>query len=434
MSYMDNGKGSDPDVSVGAGSGNDADVSMGAGGVTDIEAGNGAIRGIDIDVSKGVDGGIDIERIPRTLRLVRADESMAPIPVGFPVLMLLDQTRLPYEEEYLCITDWRRAMDAIRDLEVRGAPAIGVTGAAIMALRAAEYLHGHDDRPVDELDFDRAFVLDDDSTAMELFGVGLGYAAEMVRKVRPTAVSLGHALDACMEIVDVAIASGDSMQAIAERLFEFASAMIDEDEERNRRIGAIGASLLPDGATLLTHCNAGSLATAFYGTALGVVYSAAEQGKVERVFADETRPVGQGSRLTAFELSRAGVPVTLICDGMAASVMASGDVDAVVVGADRIAANGDVANKIGTLGVAISARRYGIPFYVAAPTDTIDPSSPDGSSIAIEERDPAEVLPTPIDGVDVYNPAFDVTPAELVSAIVTERGSFPPDEIMKALS
>ena len=190
----------------------------------------------------------------------------------------------------------------------------------------------------------------------------------------------------------------------------------------NRAIGANGAALLPQGCRILTHCNAGSLATYYYGTALGVVYAAAEQGKVERVYADETRPVGQGARLTAWELSRAGVPVTLICDNMAASLMAKGEIDAVVVGADRIAANGDVANKIGTYSVAVLAHEHGIPFYVAAPTSTIDRSIPDGSRIPIEQRAPSEVLPDPIPGVDVYNPAFDVTPARYVTAIITEAG------------
>lgn len=181
---------------------------------------------------------------------------------------------------------------------------------------------------------------------------------------------------------------------------------------------------------MLTHCNAGSLATAFYGTALGVVYAAAEQGKIERVYADETRPVGQGARLTSWELARAGVPCTLVCDNMAASLMAKGEVDAVIVGADRIAANGDAANKIGTYGVAVLARHHGVPFYVAAPTSTIDPAIADGSGIPIEERDASEVLPVAIEGVDVWNPAFDVTPAGLITRIVTERGAFEPDKLV----
>ena len=207
-----------------------------------------------------------------------------------------------------------------------------------------------------------------------------------------------------------------------------------EDEKVNRAIGAAGAALVPEHARILTHCNAGSLATVFFGTALGVVYAAAEQGKVERVFADETRPVGQGARLTSWELSRAGVPVTVICDNMAASLMGKGMIDFVVVGADRIAANGDVANKIGTYGVAVLAHHHSIPFYVAAPASTFDVSLPDGSAIPIEERYPSEVLPQPIDGVDVYNPAFDVTPAELISGIITEFGVFPPQDAAREVA
>ncbi|WP_306812569.1 s-methyl-5-thioribose-1-phosphate isomerase [Adlercreutzia mucosicola] len=180
---------------------------------------------------------------------------------------------------------------------------------------------------------------------------------------------------------------------------------------------------------MLTHCNAGSLATAFYGTALGVVYAAAEEGLVARVYADETRPVGQGARLTVWELAQAGVPTTLICDNMAATMMAAGLIDAVVVGADRIAANGDAANKIGTLGVAVLARHFGIPFYVAAPVSTVDLDTPDGTAIPIEERDASEVLPAPLSGVSVRNPAFDVTPAELITAVVTERGAVSPADI-----
>ena len=375
---------------------------------------------------------IDIDSIPRTIRLIRADESMSPIPAGFPVLILLDQTKLPYEEEYLFITDWRRAMEAIKRLEVRGAPAIGITGAAIMALRAAEYLQGHDDKPVDELDFDRAFVLDDQDAGIELYGIGMEYCAEMVKKTRPTAVSLAKTLDACMEIVNEGVESSDSMQTISERLFEFASSLIVSDEERNRRIGANGAALLGEDSVVLTHCNAGSLATAFYGTALGVIYTAAKAGRVSMVYADETRPVGQGSRLTAWELAQAGVPVTLICDDMAASVLATRDVDAVIVGADRIAANGDTANKIGTLGVAIMAKHFDIPFYVAAPIETIDLSLEDGSMIPIEIRDDSEILDKPIDGVDVFNPSFDVTPGSLITAIITEDGILKPSELRSA--
>ena len=251
---------------------------------------------------------------------------------------------------------------------------------------------------------------------------------------RPTAVNLAWGVDRAMRIVADLQVAGEGPVAVAEALFSLCQGMIAEDEAVNRAIGRNGAALLPPGCTVLTHCNAGSLATAFYGTALGVVYAAAEEGKLRRVYADETRPVGQGARLTVWELSHAGVPVTLICDNMAASVMGAGKVDAVVVGADRIAANGDVANKIGTLGVAVLARHFGIPFYIAAPRSTIDTGTATGSDIVIVQRDSAEVLPRPIEGVEVENPAFDVTPAELVSAIITETGVFRPAQLQDALS
>ena len=219
------------------------------------------------------------------------------------------------------------------------------------------------------------------------------------------------------------------MRAVADALFDFVKQMEAEDEATNRAIGAYGATLLKENSRVLTHCNAGSLATYFFGTALGAVYAAAEQGKIARVYADETRPVGQGARLTTWELSRVGVPVTLICDNMAASLMAQGKVDAVFVGADRIARNGDTANKIGTYGVAVLAHEHGIPFYVAAPSSTIDSSLPDGSGIVIERRTAAEVLAEPIAGVDVWNPAFDVTPARYITKIITENGIFDPADV-----
>ena len=231
------------------------------------------------------------------------------------------------------------------------------------------------------------------------------------------AVNLRWAVERVLGRARVALDGGAAPAAVADALFAEAKRMEAEDEAANRAIGAHGAALLRQGSRVLTHCNAGSLATAFYGTALGVVYAAAEQGKIERVYADETRPVGQGARLTSWELARAGVPCTLVCDNMAASLMAKGEVDAVIVGADRIAANGDAANKIG-------------PFYVAAPTSTIDPAIADGSGIPIEERDASEVLPVAIEGVEVWNPAFDVTPAGLITRIVTERGAFEPDKLV----
>ena len=293
---------------------------------------------------------------------------------GRAELTYLDERFLPGEERFCSTGSWREVVDAIKTLAVRGAPAIGAAGAAAGATARME------------------------SLAKRLVAEG--------------------------------VAPGE----VADILFDEVLRIEREDEAVNRAIGAAGAALVPEHARILTHCNAGSLATVFFGTALGVVYAAAEQGKVERVFAGETRPVGQGARLTSWELSRAGVPVTVICDNMAASLMGKGMIDFVVVGADRITANGDVANKIGTYGVAVLAHHHGIPFYVAAPASTFDVSLPDGSAIPIEERDPSEVLPQPIDGVDVYNPAFDVTPAELVSGIITEFGVFLPQDAAREVA
>ena len=306
---------------------------------------------------------------------------------------------------------------------MRGAPAIGAAGAAAVALwacnegAAAARAHG---------------CAEEASRFLE----ALEPVAAEVADARPTAVNLPWAVARMERTARRAAAEGADAAAAAEALFQEVLAIEREDEAANRAIGAAGAALVPErvnGACVLTHCNAGSLATVFYGTALGVVYAGAAAGRVARVYADETRPVGQGARLTAWELAQAGVPTTLICDNMAASLMAHGQVDAVVVGADRIAANGDTANKIGTYGVAALARRHGIPFYVAAPVSTIDPALPDGGGIPIEERDPAEVLPAPIPGVDVWNPAFDVTPAELITAIVTERGAVSPSDLARVL-
>lgn len=373
---------------------------------------------------------LHLERLPRTIALVaagdeeacgrlspRAQEALAAWVRASsadeaPVLVLLDQTRLPQEEAYTCTDDWRRVVEAIQALEVRGAPAIGIAGAAAVALGAAELAA----RPGET----------------RAFRANLEELAEQVRAARPTAVNLAVGVDAALGEARRRLKGGEAPTDIADALVSLVQSMEAADEATNRAMGANGAALLPEGCRVLTHCNAGSLATAFYGTALGVVYAAAEQGKLERVYADETRPVGQGARLTVWELFRAGVPVTLLCDDMAASVMAQGMVDAVVVGADRIAANGDVANKIGTYGVAVLARHHGLPFYVAAPTSTIDLACADGEAIPIEQRAATEVLPEPISGVDVLNPAFDVTPADLVTAVVTERGVFDPHDMAAA--
>ncbi len=330
---------------------------------------------------------------------------------------MIDQTQLPRAEVRLETSDWREAVSWISALVVRGAPAIGIAGAAAVALAAAELAASEEGA--------------EDASG---FMARLSAAAQTIAQARPTAVNLAWAVDLVMRQARARAEEGASSAAVVSGLFDDVDALIAQDEEVNRRIGSHGAALLPEGARILTHCNAGSLATAFYGTALGVVYAAFEEGKVARVFADETRPVCQGARLTAWELSRVGVPVTLICDDMAATVMDAGEVDAVIVGADRIAANGDAANKIGTLGVAVLARHFNVPFYVAAPTSTVDLGILDGSRIPIEERDAAEVLEPPIEGVDVLNPAFDVTPASLITAIITERGVFRPDEIASSVS
>ncbi len=352
-------------------------------------------------------GKVDVSRLPRTVALERGAD-------GAPELVLLDQRLLPAEERTVRLRDWRAAVAALRALAGGGAPASGGGGAAAVALAAWERAAGPE--PADAA----AFL------------AGLEADGAAIAQARPTAVNLPWAVGRALGEARRLAAAGEPPRVVAEALADLAVELAAADEAANRALGAHGAALLPCDATILTHCNAGSLATAFYGTALGVVYAAAERGGVARVFADETRPVGQGARLTAWELARAGVPVTLICDDMAASLLASGAVDAVVVGADRVAANGDAANKIGTLGVAVLADRYGVPFYVAAPTSTVDLAVPDGAAIPIEERDPAEVLPAPIPGVDVWNPAFDVTPAGLITAIITERGAFAPADIARA--
>jgi len=322
-------------------------------------------------------------------------------------LVLLDQRRLPAEEVYLECRTWPEVADAIRTLAVRGAPAIGVAAAFGVALAAQA------SRAVDGAGLVR----------------DLEAALRGLAETRPTAVNLFWALDRMRRFAEAR--RGDPPAALRAALAAEAQAIMDEDVAANRRLGAHGAQLVPAGARILTHCNAGALATAGYGTALGVVRGAVEAGRRPFVWVDETRPVLQGARLTAWELAREAIPHAVIADVAAASTMARGEVDLVVVGADRIARNGDTANKIGTYGVAVLARHHGVPFYVAAPFSTIDPSLPDGSAIPIEERDPREVqelagrriVPA---GSPARNPAFDVTPASLITAIVTERGVFRP--------
>jgi len=322
-------------------------------------------------------------------------------------LRLIDQTRLPTEYVEIECRDVPAVWEAIKQLRVRGAPAIGIA-AAYGAVIGARSQGGSDAAGVRR---------------------ALGEATACLRTSRPTAVNLFWALDR-MDARAVQTVHDDG-PAILERLLAEARKIDEEDRAMCRAIGRHGALLVGPGQGILTHCNAGGLATSDYGTALAVVFAAHEQGTTVRVFADETRPLLQGARLTAWELQRRGIPVTLICDNMAAQVMREGKIQMVVVGADRIASNGDTANKIGTYGVAVLARAHGIPFYVAAPSSTFDLSIPDGFAIPIEQRDPREVThgfgrQTAPDGVDVYNPAFDVTPAELIAGIITEKGVVRP--------
>ena len=318
-------------------------------------------------------------------------------------VVMIDQRLLPDKEVYRVYRDYRGVVDAIKKMVVRGAPAIGVAGAFGVALGAVKI------RAKDGKDFLKK----------------LGPVCSQIASARPTAVNLSWAVERMKRVAGGA--KGLTAEAVRKRLVAEARKIHAEDIVINRAIGRHGAALLKDGSTVLTHCNAGALATAGYGTALGVIRGAIERKKRIRVIADETRPFLQGSRLTAWELKKDGIEVTLITDNMAGYMMKKGLVDAVIVGADRIASNGDVANKIGTYSVAVLAREHGIPFYVAAPLSTIDMNIKDGSGIPIEERSPDEVTHlkgrriAPV-GVLVKNPAFDVTPNRLVTAIITEKG------------
>ena len=313
---------------------------------------------------------------------------------------MIDQRILPERFEILRLTDYREVADGIRTMAVRGAPAIGVSAALGMALAAREGLGSAD-----------------------FFG-DLRQAGAVLRSTRPTAVNLFWAIDRVLAVAESH--PGDPKRA-AEAVLAEALTMQDEDVRANRAMGAHGAELLPDGGNILTHCNTGSLAAVYYGTALGVIRAAVEGGKKLHVWVDETRPRLQGMKLTAWECRELGIPATIITDNMAAWLMKQGKVDAVIVGADRIAANGDTANKIGTYGAAVSARAHGVPFYVAAPLSTVDFKMPNGEGIPIEERASDEVthangVRLAPEGVPVYNPAFDVTPGDHVTAIITERG------------
>ena len=330
-------------------------------------------------------------------------------------LRIVDQRLLPGEVVLRDLRSVDAVCDAIRTLAVRGAPAIGAAGAIGLAASTAP-------EPGESADAHWARVTE---------------AAALIRAARPTAVNLPWAVDRVMAAARRARQAAGAPHAVSAALRAEATAIHAEDRETCGRIGAHGAALLHratagDGALrVLTHCNAGALATCGIGTALAPVYVTHAQGRPVAVWADETRPLFQGSRLTAWELSEAGIPVTVLADGMAAPLLRTGQVDAVLVGADRIAANGDTANKIGTYGLALAARAHGVPFYVLAPSSTVDPDTPDGDAIPIEERDGDEVRapfgrPTAPAGVAVWNPAFDVTPAALIAAIVTEHGVHRP--------
>jgi methylthioribose-1-phosphate isomerase len=315
---------------------------------------------------------------------------------------MIDQTFLPEELRHIECRDVRTVAEAIKMLRVRGAPAIGVAAAYGVVIAAQEAI----DRETEP-------------------GPHIETAIEELAATRPTAVNLFWALDRMRKVLDRI--HDDSAQNVRDTLLTEADLIFEEDKRTCRQIGRNGAALLAAESTVMTHCNAGGLATADYGTALAVVYAAVEDGKQVAVFADETRPLLQGSRLTAWELQQSGVDVTVICDSMAASVLRDKPISCVIVGSDRIAANGDVANKIGTYGLAIVAREHDVPFYVAAPLSTIDMSLAEGALIPIEERDPGEITHgmgrmTAPDNVGIYNPAFDVTPSRLVTAIITEKG------------
>jgi methylthioribose-1-phosphate isomerase len=322
---------------------------------------------------------------------------------------MIDQRKLPTVEEYPTFRTYEEVAEAIRVMVVRGAPAIGVAAAMGVALG----------------------VLKSKAESSEELKADFDKITATIAATRPTAVNLFWAIERMKHTFARAIRANSSRSTIERLLIDEAKAIYDEDIENNKRMGRFGADLLPQSGTILTHCNAGALATAGYGTALGVIRAAVEGGKRLKVLADETRPFLQGARLTAWELWKDNIDVRVISDNMSGAFMRQGLVDAVIVGADRIAANGDVANKIGTYTVAVLARQHDIPFYVAAPLSTLDLSTPDGSHIPIEQRTPTEVThigTTRIvpEGVSVFNPAFDVTPHEFVTAIVTEVGVARP--------
>jgi len=319
--------------------------------------------------------------------------------------VMIDQRKLPGQEIYVRCTTANEVARAIKTMVIRGAPAIGVAAAMGIALGMNR----------------------SKTTGTKQFAVEFNKLCDQMAATRPTAVNLFWAIRRMKDVFSEAALAGQSVDEIKQRLVREAQAIHDEDVASCRAMGQFGAAIVPQQARILTHCNAGALATAGYGTALGVIRAAAEQGKVAQVFADETRPFLQGARLTAWELVRDGVPTTVITESMAGPLMRQGGIDVIVVGADRIAANGDFANKIGTYTVATMAKAHGVPFYVAAPLSTIDMATPDGSAIPIEQRNPREVthmgsIRLAPEGASVWNPAFDVTPHDLVAGIITEKG------------
>lgn len=322
-------------------------------------------------------------------------------------IVMVDQRKLPADEIYVTCKNVNDVAKAIRNMVIRGAPAIGVCAAMGLALGASR----------------------SKATGTKQFTTEFQRNCELLAATRPTAVNLFWAIEHMKRAFAEGALAGESVDDLKARLRKEADRIHDDDVASCKAIGANGAALVPDDARILTHCNAGALATAGYGTALGVIRGAVEAGRKVHVFADETRPFLQGARLTAWELLKDGIDTTVITDNMAGAIMKAGDIDLVVVGADRIAANGDTANKIGTYTVAVLAREHGIPFYVAAPWSTIDLSTKDGDGIPIEERTPREVThvgSTQLapDGAQVRNPSFDVTPAKYITAIITERGVY----------
>lgn len=314
-------------------------------------------------------------------------------------LKFVDQTALPVSLKYVETDDYQRIIEAIKRLEIRGAPAIGIAAAYGIAIAVRK-----------SGQFDLSFIRS---------------IADAFANARPTAVNLSWAVQRVVKFIEMQ--QPKNLPQALTYLWGEAQKIHEEDRDMCERIGKHGAELIPDGATILTHCHTGALATGGIGTALGIIHTCHAQGKKLKVYADETRPLLQGARLTAWELQEAGIDVTLICDNVAGMLMSQGKIDAVLVGADRITRNGDVANKIGTYSVAVLANSHNIPFYVAAPTSTFDPSLESGSQILIEERSPIEVTngfgrQTAPDGVNVYSPAFDITPARFVTAIITDRG------------